>query len=64
MLKANQAQVIQTANVGMVGLRSAEITYFTGFFSSFGTQAALISGICVNSVSQVPGMLSVHCAVL
>jgi hypothetical protein len=55
MLKAEQSAVVQQANVDVVSLRQAEINYFALFFSSFGTQAALIAGFIVNSVSQVPG---------
>jgi hypothetical protein len=55
MLKAQQSAVIHNANVNMVSLRNAEIQYFSSFFSSFGTQSALIAGFVVNSVSQVPG---------
>jgi hypothetical protein len=57
MLKAGQAVVIQQANVNIVGIRSLEIAYFSNFFSSFGTQAALVVGFILNSVSQVPGKI-------
>ncbi len=55
MLKAEQAAVVHQANVDIVTLRQAEINYFALFFTSFGTQAALIAGFIVNSVSQAPG---------
>jgi hypothetical protein len=55
MIKANQAAVINQANVAMVQLRSAEIQYFSTFFSSFGTQAAIVGGFAVSALSQTPG---------
>jgi hypothetical protein len=55
MLKAGQNVVIQEANINLIAIRTAEVVYFSQFFSSFGTQCALIAGFIVNSVSQVPG---------
>jgi hypothetical protein len=54
MLKADQAAIIQQANMAMVSLRTAEIQYFGTFFSSFGTQAAILGGFGINALSQAP----------
>eukprot|EP01034_Spumella_vulgaris_P035571 gene35571-43861_t len=40
----------------LVSIRAAEIEYFSQFFSSFGTQSALVLGFISGSVSQVPGL--------
>ena len=56
MLKANQTAVLNQANVAMVSLRSSEINYFSQFFSNFGTQAALIAGFVIGTITQVPGL--------
>lgn len=56
MQKANQEQVIQNANINLVAIRTAEISYFSTFFGNFGTQFALIAGFIVSSVSQVPAL--------
>ena len=56
MQKANQEQVIQTTNVDLANIRSAEISYFSTFFSNFATQAALIATCIIQSVSQLPGL--------
>ena len=57
MLKADQTAVLNRANVDMVTLREHEITYFSQFFSNFGTQAALIAGFSITTTTQVPGIL-------
>lgn len=56
MNQANQKVVVQTANMTLISIRSAEIAYFSTFFSSFGTQSALIIGFICGSISQVPGI--------
>lgn len=53
MLKAQQAQLAQTANIDLVNIRTAEINYFVQFFTNFGTQCALIAGFQLSSISQV-----------
>eukprot|EP01038_Epipyxis_sp_PR26KG_P014343 gene14343-19236_t len=52
---ANQKQVVQTANMQLVAIRNAEISYFTSFYSSFGTQAAILVGVICGAISQTPG---------
>jgi hypothetical protein len=54
MNQANQQVVNQQANITLVAIRQAEITYFSSFFSSFGTQCFLLAGILAGSVSQTP----------
>ena len=56
MNQANQKAVVQNANMTLVSIRAAEIEYFSQFFSSFGTQSALVLGFISGSVSQVPGV--------
>eukprot|EP01039_Chlorochromonas_danica_P004073 gene4072-4454_t len=56
MNQANQKAVIQEANMNLVGIRSIELDYFSTFYSNFGTQAALMIGFIVGSLSQVPGI--------
>ena len=56
MLKADQTAVLNRANVDMVTLRSAEISYFSQFFSNFGTQAALIAGFSITTTTQIQGL--------
>lgn len=56
MLKANEQQVAHTTNIDLVAIRNAEISYFSNFFTNFGTQCALIAGFILSSISQVPGL--------
>lgn len=58
MNRAEQQKLVQETNMNLVAIRSAEIDYFSTFFSNFGTQAALIIGCIMGSVSQVPGIES------
>lgn len=60
MNKANQNQVVQTANVNLVAIRSSEINYFNIFFGNFATQAALLVTCIIQSVSQLPGMSNLY----
>lgn len=56
MNQANQQAVIQSANMNLVQIRQIELDYFSSFFTSFGTQTALMIGFIVGSLSQVPGV--------
>lgn len=56
MNQANQKAVIQEANMNLVGIRNVELGYFSTFYSNFATQAALMIGFIVGSLSQVPGI--------
>jgi len=53
MLKAQQNQLAQSANIDLVNIRTAEIEYFVQFFTNFGTQCALIAGFQLSSICQV-----------
>lgn len=53
MLKAQQAQLAQAANIDLVHIRTAEVEYFVQFFTNFGTQSALIAGFQLSTLSQV-----------
>jgi hypothetical protein len=55
MNQANQQVVIQNANMTLIQIRQYELTYFQTFFANFGTQAALMIGFILSSISQVPG---------
>jgi hypothetical protein len=54
MLKAKQDLVNQHANLSLVEIRKAELTYFTNFFSIFATQCFLITTFEVIAISQRP----------
>jgi hypothetical protein len=54
MLKAKQDLVNQHANISLVEIRKAELTYFTNFFSIFATQCFLITTFEVIAISQRP----------
>lgn len=56
MNQANQKAVIQEANMNLVEIRNVELGYFSTFYSNFATQAALMIGFIVGSLSQVPGV--------
>jgi hypothetical protein len=55
MNKANQLALIQATNINLIQIRASEISYFSTFFTNFGTQCALIIGFICGCVSQVPG---------
>lgn len=55
MNQANQKALIQTANMDLINIRFIELSYFSVFFSSFGTQCAVLNGLITGSLSQVPG---------
>ena len=44
MNRANQQQLFQATNQGLLGIRQLEINYYQGLNVAFGTQAALIGG--------------------
>jgi hypothetical protein len=56
MNQAQQKALIQETNMSLINIRSIELNYFSAFFSSFGTQCALMIGFIVGSLSQVPGL--------
>jgi hypothetical protein len=60
MYQANHDAIVQNLNYDLVMLRQNEVLYFVNFFSTFGTQAALMAGFLAASISQVPG-LEVDC---
>jgi hypothetical protein len=53
MNQANQKAVVQEANMTLVSIRQAEISYFSSFFSNFGTQSAVLIGCTIVCISQV-----------
>lgn len=54
MLRANQQVVNHNANITLVGIRKAEIDYFTAFFNNFGTQCFLLAAVIAGNISQTP----------
>jgi hypothetical protein len=52
MLQANQQAIAQEANINIIHIRQLEIQYFSNFFSSFATQAALIAGFTSSVLSS------------
>jgi hypothetical protein len=52
MNRANQQQLVQEANMGLVEIRQQELEYFQYFFSSFGTNSLLMAGFMISSLSQ------------
>eukprot|EP01036_Dinobryon_divergens_P026925 gene26924-35622_t len=54
MNQANQKAVVQEANMTLVSIRQAEISYFSSFFSNFGTQSAVLIGCTIVCISQLP----------
>lgn len=44
MNQANQKQLIQTTNQGLLGIRQSEVSYYQSLTVAFGTQATLIGG--------------------
>jgi hypothetical protein len=52
MNKANQKVLNQFANISLIGIRQAEINYFSSFFGIFGFQCFFLTGIMAGSVSQ------------
>lgn len=63
MIKANQGQLLQATNVALVGLRQAEISYFSTFFSSFGTQSAVLAAMAINSATNILGLVNSTCGI-
>jgi hypothetical protein len=53
---ANQAQLVQTTNTNLVGIRSIELNYFQTFFNSFSIQSTLLIGISTALLSQTPAL--------
>jgi hypothetical protein len=54
MFKARQNLVNQRANLHLVEIRKAELTYFTNFFSVFATQCVLLTTFEMSAISQLP----------
>lgn len=46
----------------LVNIRTAEVAYFSDFFSNFGTQSAIIAGIISGVISQTPGLQDYSCS--
>lgn len=58
----NQKQVVHQANITLVQIRNAEVAYFNSFFTTFGTQSAIIAGVICGVISQTPGLDDAQCA--
>ena len=53
MQKANQQALLQSTNVGLLAIRRIELNYYAGFYTVFGSQAAIIGGFSYGSMCQV-----------
>jgi hypothetical protein len=63
MIKANQQQLLQSTNIALITLRQAEINYFSKFFTSFGTQSAVLSAMAINSATNIFGLVNSDCGI-
>lgn len=54
MQRAEQKKVANEANLQLVNIRTAELLYFSNFFSTFGIQAAVMVAVVCGSISQTP----------
>jgi len=52
MNQANQKQLFQQTNQGLLGIRQSEVNYYQSLNVAFGTQAALIGGFTYGVFSQ------------
>ena len=62
MLQATQKKVIQRANMTLINIRTAEVSYFTIFFGNFGLQASIVTGAICGSISQTPALHGYDCS--
>jgi len=53
MLKAEQELLVQTTNQQLLGIRQAELDYFTSVYDTYAFQAALVAGSVANGFEQV-----------
>jgi len=53
MLKAETDALLQSQNIGVLQTRQAELEYFVSVFNSIGTQAALIAGFSISSLTGI-----------
>jgi len=58
MLQAQQRKLLQETNINIIGIRQAEMNFYTNFYSSIGAQAAIIGGFVYASMNQanIPGV--------
>ena len=52
MYKVQNELLQQEANQQVIGIRQAELSYFTGFFSSYGSQAAVLTGLALSACTN------------
>lgn len=53
MLRANQKQVANNANISLTNLRSYELNYFLIYFTAFGTQTAIVLNNIISAYSGI-----------
>ena len=53
MLRAEQATLLQSANIQLLAIRQLELTYLTQCFGYLGLQQAFILGFAIQAVTQV-----------
>lgn len=49
MYKVQNELLQQETNQGLIDIRTNELNYFTGFFSSYGSQAATLGGLMLSA---------------
>lgn len=52
MNRANQHALFQQTNIGLLGIRQAELNYYINLNIAFGTQAAMIGGFTYSVFTQ------------
>ena len=53
MLKAETDALMQAQNIGVLETRQAELEYYVNVYNSIGTQAALIAGFTITSMTSI-----------
>ena len=60
MQKARQEVLLQQTNIELLKIRISELSYFSTFYLSLGSQSALILGFAINNLVQVLALSSDH----
>lgn len=60
MQKARQEVLLQQSNIELLQIRISELSYFSTFYLSLGSQSALILGFAMNNMVQVQALSSDH----
>ena len=61
MIQAEQQALFQTQNQEVLRIRQAELDYYMNFYGNFGTQAALMVGFVLNTLTNlIPNIETWH----